>query len=59
VGTQIVACPAHSPRFKVVARCPIEGRALYRFSTGQLLANIRILDAVTHSAAADGRPILR
>jgi hypothetical protein len=55
----MVACLAHSPRFKVVARCPIEGRALYRFSTGQLLANIRILDAVTHSAAADGRPILR
>jgi len=35
----------------------IEGRAPYRFSTDQLLANIRILDAVTRSAAADGRPI--
>jgi predicted dehydrogenase len=35
----------------------IEGRAPYRFSTDQVLANIRILDAVTCSAAADGRPI--
>jgi predicted dehydrogenase len=35
----------------------IEGRAPYRFSTEQLLANIRILDALIRSAAADGRPI--
>lgn len=36
----------------------IEGRAPYRFSTEQLLANISILDAVTQSAAADGKPII-
>jgi hypothetical protein len=35
----------------------IEGRAPYRFSTDQLLANISILDAVTRSAAAGGKPI--
>jgi hypothetical protein len=35
----------------------IEGRTPYRFSTDQLHSNIRILDAVTRSAAADGRPI--
>jgi predicted dehydrogenase len=35
----------------------VEGRAPYRFSTDQLLGNIRILDAVTRSAAADGKPI--
>ena len=35
----------------------VEGRAPYRFSTEQLLGNIRILDAVTRSAAADGKPI--
>ena len=35
----------------------VEGRAPYRFTTEQLLANIRILDAVTRSAAADGKPI--
>ena len=35
----------------------IEGRAPYRFSTEQLLGNIRILDAVVRSAAADGKPI--
>jgi predicted dehydrogenase len=35
----------------------VEGRAPYRFSTEQLLANIRILDAVTRSAAAAGKPI--
>jgi hypothetical protein len=35
----------------------IEGRAPYRFSTEQLPANIRILDAVTRSAAANSRPI--
>jgi hypothetical protein len=29
----------------------------YRFTSEQLLANIRILDAVTRSAAADGKPI--
>jgi predicted dehydrogenase len=36
----------------------IEGRAPYRFSTDELLANIRILDALTRSAAADGTPIM-
>jgi len=35
----------------------IEGRAPYRFSTEHLLNNIRILDAVVRSAAADGKPI--
>jgi len=35
----------------------IEGRAPYRFTTDQLLANVRILDAVTRSAAADGKPM--
>ena len=35
----------------------IEGRAPYRFSPDQLLNNIRILDAVTRSAAAGGEPI--
>jgi predicted dehydrogenase len=35
----------------------IEGRAPYRFSTDQLLANISILNAVTRSAAAGGKPI--
>ena len=35
----------------------LEGRAPYRFSTEQLLANIRILDALVRSAAADGKPI--
>jgi predicted dehydrogenase len=35
----------------------VEGRAPYRFTTKQLLANIRILDAVTQSAAEGGRPI--
>jgi predicted dehydrogenase len=35
----------------------IEGRASYRFTTEQLLGNIRILDAVTRSAAAGGKPI--
>ena len=36
----------------------LEGRARYRFSTDELLANIRILDALTRSAAADGKPIV-
>jgi predicted dehydrogenase len=36
----------------------IESRAPYRFSTEQLLGNIRILDAVVRSAAADGKPIM-
>jgi predicted dehydrogenase len=36
----------------------IEGRAPYRFTAEQLLANIRILDALTRSAAADGKPIM-
>jgi predicted dehydrogenase len=35
----------------------VEGHAPYRFSTEQLLDNIRILDAVTRSAAADGKSI--
>jgi predicted dehydrogenase len=35
----------------------IEGRAPYRFFAEQLLANIRILDAVTRSAASDGAPV--
>jgi predicted dehydrogenase len=35
----------------------VEGRVPYRFSTEQLLANIRILDAVTRSATADGKVI--
>jgi predicted dehydrogenase len=36
----------------------LEGRARYRFSTDELLANIRILDALTRSAAAVGKPIM-
>jgi predicted dehydrogenase len=36
----------------------VEGRAPYRFSTEQLLGNIRILDALVRSAAADGKPVL-
>jgi predicted dehydrogenase len=36
----------------------LEGRVRYRFSTDELLANIRILDALTRSAAADGKPIV-
>jgi predicted dehydrogenase len=35
----------------------VEGRAPYRFSTEQLLGNIRILDALVRSAAADGKPV--
>jgi predicted dehydrogenase len=35
----------------------VEGRAPYRFTTDELMGNIRILDAVVHSAAADGKPI--
>ncbi len=35
----------------------IEGRAPYRFSTDELLANIAILDAVVRSAASDGKPV--
>jgi predicted dehydrogenase len=35
----------------------VEGRTPYRFSTEQLLGNIRILDALVRSAAADGKPI--
>jgi predicted dehydrogenase len=35
----------------------IEGKAPYRFTREQLLGNIRILDAVTRSAAADGAPV--
>ena len=35
----------------------VENRAPYRFSTDELLANIRILDALTRSAAADGAPL--
>jgi predicted dehydrogenase len=36
----------------------VEGRAPYRFSPDQLLANIRILDALVRSAASDGKPII-
>ncbi len=36
----------------------VEGRAPYRFTPEQLLANIRILDALTRSAAEDGKPVL-
>jgi len=35
----------------------IEGGAPYRFTPDQLLANIRILDAVTRSAADGGQPV--
>jgi predicted dehydrogenase len=35
----------------------LEGHAPYRFTTEHLLGNVRILDAVTQSAAADGKPI--
>ncbi|MGB8184181.1 MAG: Gfo/Idh/MocA family oxidoreductase, partial [Pseudolabrys sp.] len=35
----------------------VEARAPYRFHAEELLSNIRILDAVTRSAAADGKPI--
>jgi predicted dehydrogenase len=35
----------------------IEGRAPYRFTTDELMGNIRILDAVVRSAAGDGKPI--
>ncbi|HEX5211840.1 MAG TPA: Gfo/Idh/MocA family oxidoreductase [Pseudolabrys sp.] len=35
----------------------VEGGAPYRFSSEQLLGNIRILDAVVRSAAQDGKPI--
>lgn len=35
----------------------LEGRTPYRFTTEQLRANITILDAVTRSAAEDGKPI--
>jgi len=36
----------------------LEGRAPYRFTPEHLIGNIRILDAVVRSAAADGKPIL-
>jgi predicted dehydrogenase len=35
----------------------VEGRTPYRFTSEELLSNIRILDAVTRSAAAEGIPI--
>jgi predicted dehydrogenase len=35
----------------------VEGRAPYRFTPEHLLANIRILDAVTRSAADGGQPV--
>ena len=35
----------------------VEGRAPYRFTTDELMGNIRILDAVVRSAAGDGKPI--
>lgn len=36
----------------------VEGSAPYPFTPEQLLANIRILDALTRSAAEDGKPIV-
>ena len=36
----------------------LEGRAPYRFTPAHLIGNIRILDAVVRSAAADGKPIM-
>ena len=49
---------ANTVRMNFEARVDaVEGRAPYRFTTEQLLANIRILDAVTRSAAAAGKPI--
>jgi predicted dehydrogenase len=35
----------------------VEGRAPYRFTAAELFDNIRILDAVTRSAASQGQPI--
>ena len=35
----------------------VEGRAPYRFTEEQLLGNVRILDAVTRSAAEGGKPV--
>jgi predicted dehydrogenase len=35
----------------------LEGRAPYRFTPEQMLANIRILDAVVRSASDNGRPV--
>jgi predicted dehydrogenase len=35
----------------------LEGRAPYRFSADEIITNIRILDAVTRSAAEDGKAI--
>lgn len=34
----------------------LDGRAPYRFTIDELLANIRILDAVMQSTAAGGKP---
>jgi hypothetical protein len=36
----------------------VEARAPYRFTTDELLRNVRILDAVVRSAAGDGKPIV-
>lgn len=36
----------------------VEGRAAYRFTTEHLLDNVRILDALTRSAAKDGEPVM-
>ena len=50
--------PANTVRMNFEAWADaVEGRAPYRFTTEQLLANIRILDAVTRSATAAGKPI--
>jgi predicted dehydrogenase len=35
----------------------VEGRAVYRFTSAQLRANVRVLEAVVASAAAGGRPV--
>jgi hypothetical protein len=35
----------------------IEGRTPYRFTTRELLANIRVLDAIVRSADQGGAPV--
>jgi predicted dehydrogenase len=35
----------------------VEGRAPYRFTPDQLLANVRVLEAIVRSAAQDGLPV--
>jgi predicted dehydrogenase len=50
--------PANTVRLNFEAWADaIEGRAPYRFTPDQLLANVRILDAVTRSAADGGKPV--